>query len=473
MKIKYIAVLMILSFVLFGCTQKESGNGNDFGTEVGSLEEQISPIVDREGADPFVMRYGERYLYTKTTGDNISIGIADSIQTLGAVKWQCIYDPGAELKDLWAPEIWRLDGIWYIYFAAVIPGEEMHHMFVISNESEDPMQGEWKCSLLSGMDDKFAIDGTIMELSDRRYFLWSGWEGDENVRQDIYLAEMISPTEVMEEKILLSMPELDWEKHGNPLVNEGPEVIVRGKTVNLVYSASGSWTDEYCLGLLTTEVNSDPKDPNSWVKRESPLMSKELDVYGPGHNCFTTSVDGKEDLIIYHAARWMGAGWNRSIRFGYIDFDEDGILQPIPVKSGAEVEKIPSGEPPVLVYPADCFSLSGGMELREDSGMQYAAGMISTKDTVSITIGAEEERDVYVTVFVKVDDLLEGMISGLEVRLNNEADSQEIYAGENYQPLYFPFHIKKGENVLELRSDIGGSELKINRIEIRERSVSK
>lgn len=467
MKIKHITVMLILCAILSGCSRKTSQNETN-SVKAAVLEEQISPIVDREGADPYVMRYKERYLYTKTTGDNISLGTADTIQTLGAAKWQCVYEPGTELEDLWAPEIWQLDDMWYIYFAAVIPGEKMHHMYVLSNESEDPMQGEWKCSPVNGMDDKFAIDGTIMEISGKRYFLWSGWEGDENVRQDIYLAEMINPTEVMEEKILLSMPELDWEKNGNPLVNEGPEVIIRGNTVNLVYSASGSWTDEYCLGLLTMNAGSDPKDPNSWVKQKSPIMSKEFDVYGPGHNCFTTSVDGKEDLIIYHAARWMGAGWNRSIRFGYIDFDEDGIIQPISVKSGEEVEKIPSGEQPVLVYPADCFVLSGDMALCEESGLQYVAGMISTKDTVKVNIFTEEEKDVYVTVFVKVDDLLEGIISSLEAHLNNEVDSQEIYAGENYQPLFFPFHLKKGENVLELRSDYGGSELKISQIEIRE-----
>lgn len=468
MKSKYIAVLLLLCIVLTGCRKDGAQAENGFEREAPTPENRISPIIDREGADPFVMLYEGRYLYTKTTGDNISLGIADSIQTLGASKLQCIYDPGAELKDLWAPEIWQLDGVWYIYFAAVVPGEEMHHMFVLSNASEDPMQGEWECSLLRGMDDKFAIDGTVMELSGRRYFLWSGWEGYENVRQDIYLAEMVSPTEVMKEKILLSMPEQAWEKNGNPLVNEGPEVLVRGKTVNLVYSASGSWTDDYCLGLLTMDNGADPKNPDNWVKQEKPLMSKNLDVYGPGHNCFTTSLDGKEDLIIYHAARWMGAGWSRSIRFGYVDFSEEGVMQTILVRSGEELEKIPSGEQPVLLYSVECFGLSGDLELCEDSGMQYAAGMISTKDTASVAIWAEEAKDVYVTVFVKVDDLLEGVISSLEVRLNEEAKSQAIYAGENYQPLYFPIHLKKGENVLELRSDIGGSELKISRMEIRE-----
>lgn len=330
------------------------------------------------------------------------------------------------------------------------------------------MQGEWKCSLLKGMDDKFAIDGTIMELSGRRYFLWSGWAGYENVRQDIYLAEMISPIEVMEEKILLSLPELDWEKNGNPLVNEGPEVIIRGHTVNLVYSASGSWTDEYCLGLLTMDSGADPKNPDNWIKQEQPLMSKDFDVYGPGHNCFTKSVDGREDLIIYHAARWMGAGWNRSIRFGYLDFNEEGIIQRIPVKSGEALEKIPSGEQSVLVYPAERFDLSGDLELCEESGTQYVVGMISTKDIASVAIRTEEAKDVYVTVLVKVDDLLDGVISSLEVCLNGEAKSQEIYAGENDQPLYFSFHLEKGENILELRSDFGGTELKIRRVEIRE-----
>ncbi len=134
-------------------------------TESVIVTDQISPIIDKDGADPFVTMYGDQYLYTKTTGNNISIGVADSIQTLGAAQLQCIYKPGNELKDLWAPEIWQLDGKWYVYFAAVRPGEEMHYMFVLTNESENPLEGEWTCEQLQGMDDKFAIDGTIMELN--------------------------------------------------------------------------------------------------------------------------------------------------------------------------------------------------------------------------------------------------------------------------------------------------------------------
>lgn len=467
MKIKQIAMALMSCAVLAGCGQ--AGVHTEDLAESGEpvLESQISPIIDREGADPFVIRCGEGCLYTKTTGGNISLGVADSIQTLGAAQLKCIYDPGADLKDLWAPEIWQLDGTWYVYFAAAVPGEEMHHMYVLSNESENPLRGEWECSPVSGMDDKFAIDGTIMEVAGKRYFLWSGWEGYENVRQDIYLAQMLSPTEVADEKILLSMPQFVWEKIGEPLVNEGPEVLVRNQTVNLAYSASGSWTDDYCLGLLTMDIGADPKKPDNWTKRETPLMAGDLDVYGPGHNCFTKSLDGTEDLIIYHAAKWMGGGWNRSVRFGYIDFDEAGMLREISVTSGDGLEKIPSGERPSAVYPADLFVLSGDLELREDSETMYAVGMVSAEDIAELTITVEEAGDAYVVVFVKTDDLLQGVVSGLEACLNGEPVSQELYAGENYQPLYFPFHFEKGENVLKLRCDVGGTALKISRVEVR------
>ena len=43
--------------------------------------------------------------------------------------------------------------------------------------------------------------------------------------------------------------------------------------------------------------------------------------------CGSKGSGASDDLIVYHAARWMGAGWSRSVRFGYVDFDEDGRLK--------------------------------------------------------------------------------------------------------------------------------------------------
>ena len=45
---------------------------------------------------------------------------------------------------IWAPELHKIGRKWYIYFAA---GEAENiwniRMWVLSNDSEDPMQGEW------------------------------------------------------------------------------------------------------------------------------------------------------------------------------------------------------------------------------------------------------------------------------------------------------------------------------------------
>ena len=60
------------------------------------------------------------------------------------------------------------------------------------------------------------------------------------------------------EKRLISEPEYEWEMRQTPLINEAPQVIIKDETVNLVYSASGSWDNDYALGLMTLDVADDP-----------------------------------------------------------------------------------------------------------------------------------------------------------------------------------------------------------------------
>lgn len=67
------------------------------------------------------------------------------------------------------------------------------------------------------------------------------------------------------------------------------------------YSASATGAC-YCVGMLTADENSDLLDPASWVKKRKPVLCTDSNqsIYGPGHNCFTTTEDGK-DVMIYHA----------------------------------------------------------------------------------------------------------------------------------------------------------------------------
>lgn len=404
--------------------------------------EGISPIIDQEGADPYVMKHGDWYYYTKTTGSNITLWRSHNLTDVAAGETKVLYEPASELADLWAPEIFCLDDVWYVYFAARTPGEEMHYMYALVNESEDPFEGEWTCQPVKGMDDKFAIDGTVMELPSGRYFVWSGWEGDTNVRQDIYLAEMVSPTEVLEEKILLSKPEYEWEKVGEPLVNEGPAILVRKNTINLVYSASGSWTDDYCLGLLTADVNSDVKSPESWTKQETSILSKGNEVWGPGHNSFTVSPDEKEDIIVYHAARWEKAGWSRSVRYDYVSFDEKGQIKGMEPSSSDAKLKVPSGEKTRYLYEEE---ISLGEEIELD---------------------LKEGATVY--VYAKADQFLDDkFVSIMELTVNGKVYQQPVYPSEYFQPTIFHVEIPKGKSTFLINSETGAEDFVIDRIEIQ------
>jgi GH43 family beta-xylosidase len=113
------------------------------------------------------------------------------------------------------------------------------------------------------------------------------------------------------------------EQHGWPDVNEGPEPLWNGEKLFIIYSASGSWTDHYCLGQLTW-TGGDPLNPNSWIKKTEPIFSATEDVFGPGHCSFVKSRDGKEDWIVYHSAQSKGSGWRRQINMQRFSWNPDG-----------------------------------------------------------------------------------------------------------------------------------------------------
>lgn len=420
-----------------GCAEKETMEQTMEETDV------ISPVIDQEGADPYVIRHGDWYYYMKTTGSNITLQRSESLTGISAGESRVLYEPSSELSDLWAPELFYLDDAWYVYFAARIPGEKMHFMYVLMNESGNPFEGEWICQPVKGMDDKFAIDGTVLELPAGRYFIWSGWEGYENVRQDIYLVEMVSPVEVKEEKILLSKPEYDWEMSGEPLVNEGPEVLIHKDTINLVYSASGSWTDDYCLGILTASADADVKSPDAWTKKQTPVMSKNSDVWGPGHNCFTVSLDGSETIVVYHAARWQSGGWSRSVRYGYAEFDESGRIKNMePVSPDARV-KLPSGERKRYVYNKE------EIRLGED-------------------IKIPKKGSAVIHVYVKADQFLDDQfVTSMELTVNGQTYNAPVYPSEYCQPVSFYAELPEEVNMLTVSSGSGAEDFVIDRIEIQ------
>ena len=313
------------------------------------------------GADPWVIYRDGYYYYMNTTGNDLTIWKTRNIADLKNADKKVVWTPpptGPDSHEIWAPELHFLSGKWYIYFAADAGKNETHRLFVLENSSPDPLTGDWVFKgKLADSSDKWAIDPTVFEEHGKAYVVWSGWEGDENGTQSIFIAQLKNPWTIKGKRAKLSSSQYPWEKvgdlpDGNPPhvdVNEGPEILEHDDKVFLIYSASGCWTDYYELGMLTASAKSNPLNPASWKKAPRPVFweSPDARAYGTGHNAFFKSPDGKQDWILYHAnsAPHQGCGTFRSPRAQPFGWNPDGtpnfgrplpLDTPIPRPSGEQ-----------------------------------------------------------------------------------------------------------------------------------------
>jgi GH43 family beta-xylosidase len=120
--------------------------------------------------------------------------------------------------------------------------------------------------------------------------------------------------------------------------------------VFIIYSTRESWLRGYQLGQLRLRsADADPTDPASYEKT-GPVFAPTETVFGVGHNGFTTSPDGTEDWIVYHAKTDTLPGWRRVIRMQKFGWRPDGSPDfgrpapsgvPLPVPSGECVTPAP------------------------------------------------------------------------------------------------------------------------------------
>ncbi len=301
----------------------------------------VNPLLP-SGADPFSFYKDGYYYYTQSMQNKLVLWKTKDLTQLKLAETKTVWIPPQGTmysKELWAPEIHFIQGKWYLYFAADNGENTNHRMYVLENNSSDPLQGEWIFKgKVADTDDKWAIDGDVFEHKGGLYMIWSGWEGDINVEQNIYIAKMKNPWTIEGNRSKISGSDYDWEKNGDikndPTtshvnVNEGPQILKHKNKLFLVYSASGCWTDFYALGMLTCDAKKDLLKPDNWKKSPQPVFKQSLKnkVFAPGHNSFFKSPNGKEDWILYHANSESGQGCGifRSPRAQKISWKKNGM----------------------------------------------------------------------------------------------------------------------------------------------------
>lgn len=272
-------------------------------------ERVINPILPPHSSDPWVILHGGQYYYCESRHKrHIYVRRSRALSGIGQDSGTCVWSAplrGRNSDNIWAPELHLVDGKWFIYYAADDGNNANHRMWALECEGSDPC-GTYRCV---GMIDtgSWAIDGTLMTLEDgRKYFLWSGWPGRRNGQQNLYIAPMRDPVTIAGPRVLLASPDQPWERNTMPIC-EGPQVLQRNGDLFVVYSASASWTADYCLGLLHTN-SWDVLNPSAWTKH-GPVFKKTDHVWGVGHCSFVKSLCQTQDWIVYHSKSSPRPGW--------------------------------------------------------------------------------------------------------------------------------------------------------------------
>ena len=282
-----------------------------------------NPLLPAPSQDPWVTRHEGVFHAVNTDGRKIFLRRSEEVRDLfrqpAVTVWRAPVR-GANAKHLWAPELHRLDGRWFIYYAADNGRNCNHRLWVLAAAGDDPA-GPYRDA---GMIDTggWSIDGHIFSGDDgERFLLWSGWEGPLKGAQNLYIAPLKDPLTLSGPRVLLSQPTEPWEQRGAAIC-EGPAVLRRGEVTCVVYSASASWTVHSCLGMLVHR-GGDFLDPAAWTK-QGPVFQRTAQVWGIGHCSVVQDMDG--DVIFYHAKTRRTHGWrDRNIRAQTFGWDAGGV----------------------------------------------------------------------------------------------------------------------------------------------------
>ena len=303
-----------------------------------------NPIV-LQRADPWLVRDEKTGCYTfigtSPKFDEIELRQACRLNDLKLAEPKVIWhknEKGPMSTNIWAPELHKVDGSWYIHFAAGDVEKPFSiRMFVLKNDSKNPMNGQWQeMGQLKTHLDSFSLDATTFSHNGKRYLVWAQQNQPATYNSALWIAEMDSPTSIKEPIVAITEPTLDWEVQGYK-VNEGAAVMIREGKVLLTYSASAT-DHRYAMGLLWADADADLLDPASWHKKQQPIFASNEKVgrFGPGHSSFVKAEDGVTDLLIYHSRDYKELQGtpltdpNRHARARVITWDENGfpVLSP-------------------------------------------------------------------------------------------------------------------------------------------------
>ena len=305
-----------------------------------------NPIRTEASGDPCII-YDEEteYYYAIYTSPKSRVILyrAKTVAELGYAEGKEIYAAGddAEVKHkLYAPEIKKMDGKWYIYASGATSMEDKEdsasksiRLFCLEATSDDPY-GEYKFKAFLDPD-IWAIDAHPFTYGGENYIAFARILGG-NI---ITVARLSNPWTIDASRVtVLSTPTYGFETQAG-MVNEGPFTFVspEGKLF-MLYSANNFNSDHYCLGMLEF-TGDDILSKASWTKHKEAVFAGTSDIKSPGHCSVFKSPDGTQYWMAFH---YQSSG--RKLGLKQVGFDENGMPSFGTPQSPGVKYPAPSGE---------------------------------------------------------------------------------------------------------------------------------
>lgn len=415
-KTLFITGVLLLMSTLSSCkvnpqeSIKQSEDIVERGTKYKVMEDYFyNPmVIDFRMGDPWLYYHDGYYYYTQSEGTRVRVTKSPYMTQLTSnpndeTRTKILFrQKSIDVVEIWAPEIFFFEGHWYIYFTATkdakteIEKDTGRRTYGMKSVTDDAF-GEWETPVEIKLPmDYRSIDATFLDYDGRQYIIWSGWPNAENLnwRQNLYITELVTGNPLLAkstadtERHIISVPHYEWE-NSSIFQNEGPSAIISPDGTPIIfYAGNFSGDDSYCVGYITL-TGTDLTNFDHWTKNPEPLMATDMaysEIIAPGHCSIVKSPDQTEWWIMYHSAKYSGAGWDRMARLQKMEW-VNGKPHVEKITKIADPNPLPSGEVGgrQRLYEAEDAVLTEDCFVIDKEG--YAAGdnAVSISENGSIT----------------------------------------------------------------------------------------
>lgn len=276
-----------------------------------------NPVYPDTMADPFVLKHdGCYYAYGTAPGgaDGCQIPV---LRSRDLVAWEslghALLPNGAE--HYWAPEVAFHDGRFYMYYSSgsAPEGTDQQLRVALAEHPAGPFVDSGRVLV---PDQPFSIDAHPFRDLDGQWYLFYcvdflELEDDHRVGTGIVVDRLLDVTTLAGEPRVVVRPHHDWHvfRKGRTMYGnvydwhtvEGASVLLHDGRYYCFYSG-GAWEkDNYGVSYVVADHPLGPYRRPEGGQEALLMRSVPGMVIGPGHNSFTTSPDGSQTWIVYHA----------------------------------------------------------------------------------------------------------------------------------------------------------------------------